>query len=43
MLKRAGYVTIAMKIKGNNKMQRLFFDSNVKVKSRIQFEYEVRN
>jgi len=43
MLKNAGYVTIAMKIKGNNKMQRLFYDSKVSVKSRIQFEYEVRN
>lgn len=43
LLKKAGYVAIGMKIKGNGKMQRLFNASKVNVKSRIQFEYEVRN
>jgi hypothetical protein len=43
LLKKSGYVAISMKIKGNGKMQRLFNASKVNVKSRIQFEYEVRN
>jgi hypothetical protein len=43
LLKKSGYVAIGMKIKGNGKMQRLFNASKVNVKSRIQFEYEVRN
>lgn len=43
LLKKSGFVAISMKIKGNGKMQRLFNASKVNVKSRIQFEYEVRN
>ena len=43
LLKKSGYVAIGMKIKGNGKMQRLFDASKVNLKSRIQFEYEVRN
>jgi hypothetical protein len=43
MLKNSGYVALKMKVKGNGKMQRLFNTSKLKVKSRIQFEYEARN
>ncbi len=43
MLKTAGYVALKMKVKGNGKMQRLYNTSKLKVKSRIQFEYEARN
>lgn len=43
MLRNAGYASIKMKVKGSGKMQRIFNTSKLKVKSRVQFEYEARN
>jgi hypothetical protein len=42
-LNRTRYFAITAKVKGNNSMQRIFNTASLKIKSRMQFEYEIKN